>query len=139
MTTPRNVRERAADGTGARREVRVGVAALAVARGSGLLVTLGLGSCVAIVLWDEAARVGGLAHVLLPGPELSRDASNPAKFPCTAVPLLVRQMRAAGAGDRLTARLVGGASRGDNELRGLRRRKMARSGNRAARADGAGP
>ncbi len=110
MTTPRNVRERAADGTGARREVRVGVAALAVARGSGLLVTLGLGSCVAIVLWDEAARVGGLAHVLLPGPELSRDASNPAKFPCTAVPLLVRQMRAAGAGDRLTARLVGGAS-----------------------------
>lgn len=110
MTTLPRVREHAADGAAARREVRVGVAALAVASGSGLLVTLGLGSCVAIVLWDGAARVGGMAHVLLPGPELSRDASNPAKFPCTAVPLLVRQMRAAGAGERLTARLVGGAS-----------------------------
>jgi chemotaxis protein CheD len=83
---------------------------MAVASGNELLVTLGLGSCVAILLWDETARVGGLAHVLLPGPELSRDASNPAKFPCTALPLLVRQMREAGAGETLTARLVGGAS-----------------------------
>ncbi|HEU4632239.1 MAG TPA: chemotaxis protein CheD [Gemmatimonadaceae bacterium] len=100
----------AADGAEERREIRVGVAELAAAVAGQQLVTLGLGSCIAILLWDEAARVGGLAHVLLPGPELSRDLGNPARFPCTAVPQLVQTMRAAGAGDELTGRLVGGAS-----------------------------
>lgn len=99
-----------AAGAAERRDVRVGVAELAVARAHERLVTLGLGSCVAIVLWDESARVGGMAHVLLPGPELSRDRANPARFPCTAVPRLVHEMRGAGAGEALSARLVGGAS-----------------------------
>ena len=90
-------------------EQRVGLAQFAVAR-DGRIVTLGLGSCVAIVLHDARARVGGLAHVLLPDPALSRDGANPAKFPCTAVPLLVSEMRRLGAGSATTARLVGGAS-----------------------------
>ena len=60
-----------------------------------MLVTIGLGSCVAIVLYDAAARVGGLAHVLLPSPALSRQDSNPAKFPQTAVPRLLELMAAA--------------------------------------------
>ena len=63
-----------------------------------VLVTLGLGSCVAIVLHDAAARVGGLAHVLLPSATLSRDRDNPARFPETAVPWRerLRSLRAAG-------------------------------------------
>ena len=28
----------------------------------------GLGSCVAVFVYDPAARIGGLAHILLPGP-----------------------------------------------------------------------
>ncbi len=44
---------------------RVGIADLAAAT-EGTLTTIGLGSCVAIVLYDAQARVGGLAHVLLP-------------------------------------------------------------------------
>lgn len=90
-------------------DIFVGVADLAAADGDVQLVTLGLGSCVAIVLYDDAARVGGLAHVLLPGPEYARDRSNPAKFPCTALPRLLEEMRALGA-TRTRARLVGGAS-----------------------------
>ena len=75
------------------------------------LVTLGLGSCVAIILHDATAQVGGLAHVLLPSPTLSRDRTNRARFPETAVPYLVQELTALGAApERLRARLVGGAS-----------------------------
>ena len=87
------------------------VADLNVVSGEAELATLGLGSCVAICLHDPVARVAGMAHVLLPNKSLSRNAENPAKFPQSAVPLLVEKMVALGADKgRLTARLVGGAS-----------------------------
>ncbi len=87
------------------------VADLAAEAGEARLVTLGLGSCVAAVLWDPAVKVGGLAHVLLPSRTLARDQSNPAKFAETAVPLLIERMAALGASPfRMTARLVGGAA-----------------------------
>lgn len=89
----------------------VKVADLAAEAGAARLVTLGLGSCVAAALWDPLAKVGGLAHILLPSRTLARDQSNPAKFAETAVPLLIERMAALGASPhRLTARLVGGAA-----------------------------
>jgi chemotaxis protein CheD len=92
-------------------EVRVKVADYAVAGGSTLLITVGLGSCVAIALHDPQAHVGGLAHVLLPSTGMSQDRSNRAKFPSTAVPLLCDRMQALGARTgRLRAKIVGGAS-----------------------------
>jgi chemotaxis protein CheD len=91
-------------------EIRVNVADYAVAA-AGTIITIGLGSCVAIVLYDGEAHVGGLAHVLLPSEEMSRDRSNPAKFPASAVPLLLREMVALGARpDRVRAKIAGGAS-----------------------------
>lgn len=75
------------------------------------LVTLGLGSCVAILVHDPVMRIGGLAHVFLPTPQASRKPGNPAKFASTAVPFLVEAVEAHGADrSRLEARLVGGAS-----------------------------
>ena len=89
----------------------VKVADLQTATGDGELITLGLGSCVAICLHDPKAKVAGMAHVLLPNKSLSRNAENPAKFPQSAIPLLVEKMQALGAEKtRLTAKLVGGAS-----------------------------
>lgn len=91
--------------------VVVKVADLNVVAGDGELVTLGLGSCVAICLHDPVARVAGMAHVLLPNKSLSRTTDNPAKFPQSAVPLLIERMQGLGADPkRLTARLVGGAA-----------------------------
>lgn len=91
---------------------RMVTVAQAVVAGEGeVLVTLGLGSCVAILLHDRQARVGGMAHVLLPDPGASRDRSNLAKFASTAVPHLVEAMEHRGARrQRLEGRLVGGAS-----------------------------
>ena len=89
----------------------VKVADLNLVTGDGELVTLGLGSCVAICLHDPVARVAGMAHVLLPNRSLSRSSENPAKFPQSAIPLLLEKMVALGAEQgRITARLVGGAS-----------------------------
>ena len=89
----------------------VKVADWAAERGDAVLVTLGLGSCVAIMLHDADACAGAMAHILLPSKSLARDATNPAKFPETAVPLLVEQLSALGAEPRrLIAKLAGGAS-----------------------------
>jgi chemotaxis protein CheD len=93
------------------RQTFVKVAQHAVGGRDDQLVTLGLGSCVAIMLHDRATLVGGMAHVLLPEPSLARDASNPSKFATSAVPLLIDEIRALGGSPaRLEARLVGGAS-----------------------------
>lgn len=92
-------------------EIIVRVADLRIGRADDVLVTIGLGSCVAIVLYDAAVQVGGLAHVLLPSPALSRGSPNPARVPQTAVPALLSEMASAGASPRrIKARLVGGAS-----------------------------
>ena len=86
------------------------VADWAAERGDGVLVTLGLGSCVAIMLYDPQAKIGAMAHVLLPSTSLARDITNRAKFPETAVPLLIERLKALGADPRrLVAKLAGGA------------------------------
>ena len=91
-------------------EIRVKVADYAVAS-EGVIATIGLGSCVAIVLYDPVAHIGGLAHILLPDVSMSRDRSNPAKFPSTIVPILLEEMRRLGASKkRIRAKIVGGAS-----------------------------
>jgi len=92
------------------KETVVRVAEWAAERGEAVLVTLGLGSCVAIMLYDADSRAGAMAHVLLPSISLARDTSNRAKFPETAVPLLIERLKALGADPRrLSAKLAGGA------------------------------
>ena len=91
-------------------EIRVKVADFAVANGGSVISTIGLGSCVAIMLYDASSRIGGLAHILLPSEGLSLESGNRAKFPSTAIPLLVEEMRKSGAWGRPIAKIVGGAS-----------------------------
>ena len=70
-------------------DLRVKVADDAVRRGSDVIATIGLGSCVAIVLYDQDTHTGGLAHILLPNKAMSRETSNPAKFPESIVPVML--------------------------------------------------
>ena len=91
-------------------EHRVRVADHAAARGEALICTIGLGSCVAIVLHDPDTKVGALAHVLLPDETMARDRASRAKFPGTAVPLLLEEMQALGSRGRVFAKVIGGAS-----------------------------
>lgn len=90
-------------------EITVNVADFGLTREGGVLVTSGLGSCVAIVLHDARYGVAALAHVLLPDVDYARGPVNPAKFASTAVPLLIDELRRAGASGPLVAKLAGGA------------------------------
>lgn len=72
----------------------------------------GLGSCVALVLFDPGAGAGGLAHALLPGPRPSGDLRTdlPAKYADEAVAALRAALREAGGDPRRSvAGVVGGA------------------------------
>jgi chemotaxis protein CheD len=91
-------------------EIRVRIAHHAVAGGPSRLVTIGLGSCVAILIHDAAAKVGGLAHVLLPEAAPGHRVENRARYASTAVPLLLDAMRALGATGPFAASLAGGAT-----------------------------
>jgi chemotaxis protein CheD len=92
-------------------ELRLAVAELAALAGDGVLAVLGLGSCVALVLYDEQTRVGGMVHVMLPDETMARDRSRPGKFAGSAVVALLASMEALGASRaRTRARLIGGAS-----------------------------
>ena len=90
----------------------------AVEKGRGRLVTVGLGSCVAIVIHDPVAKVGGLAHVLLPDAVRGHVIENRARYARTAVPLLLEEMRALGATGPYVAKLAGGAGLFGNTLSG---------------------
>jgi chemotaxis protein CheD len=78
---------------------------------SDVLVAYGLGSCVAICLYDPVARVGGMLHALLPtAPEGNSHGHVLTKFVEQGVPLLIDAVLKCGAArSRLTARLCGGA------------------------------
>lgn len=95
--------------------VYVRIADLAALQGDGVLVTVGLGSCVGVALYDPKNKVAGLAHILLndsaryikPG----SNHFNPAKFADTAIPELVKAMENLGAQrGNLVAHIAGGSS-----------------------------
>jgi chemotaxis protein CheD len=77
-----------------------------------VLITYALGSCVALMLHDPIARVGGMVHYMLPESSQSQQErdSRPYKFADTAIPLLLRTALAQGADKhRLLVFAAGGA------------------------------
>jgi chemotaxis protein CheD len=73
------------------------------------LACLGLGSCIGIAAYDAAARVAGMAHVVLPE-RREHQAPASAKYATDAVPLLVEALESLGAArGRIQVRLAGGA------------------------------
>jgi chemotaxis protein CheD len=90
--------------------IKVGMADYKVGRNPDSLISYGLGSCVGIVLFDPIAKVGGLAHIMLPDSTQARSADNPAKFADTALPLMLGEIIKMGAlRSRITAKIAGGA------------------------------
>ena len=90
-------------------EVVVEIADFAVVGGDAVLVTAGLGSCVALVLHDPSTGTAGLAHILLPSLGTGPPSIHPAKYADTGVPLLLEEMRRHGATGRIVAKMAGGA------------------------------
>src|SRR5579883_1397568 len=96
--------------TAVERIVSVGLGEIHVGAEAGLvLMTLGLGSCISVAVFDPLARVGGMAHVVLPEP-LDPAAPASPKFATVAVPELLARVEGLGAARRrLVCKIAGGA------------------------------
>ncbi len=77
--------------------------------GSFVMTSIGLGSCIAIVLYDKRKSIGGVAHVMLPNSNEKMD--RPGKFADTAVPTLLEELKNQGSNKRdIIAKIAGGSS-----------------------------
>lgn len=93
------------------KEIKVGIADLNVASSPDRLITVGLGSCIGIALYDKISGIGGLVHIMLPDSTLFTSVNNPVKFANLAIPILLQKMEKLGAVKRnLQAKVAGGAS-----------------------------
>ncbi|HHU70261.1 MAG TPA: chemotaxis protein CheD [Thermoanaerobacterales bacterium] len=90
--------------------VKVGMADLKIVKNPQIITTLGLGSCVGVVLYDPEKKLAGLAHIMLPDSNNSKDNTNKAKFADTAIPYMIDLMLKKGAKkERLISKIAGGA------------------------------
>ena len=97
---------------GAVNRLTVGIAQIKTARDTDVLVTLGLGSCVVVAIYDDEAQVGALAHIMLPEKACGRrrEGENMFKYADEAIPAAVRSIEAQG-GSRpaMKAKIAGGS------------------------------
>jgi chemotaxis protein CheD len=76
--------------------------------GSSPMMTIGLGSCVGLTLYDDSARVGAMVHIMLP--DSAGRTDRPGKYADTAIALLIKELNALGSKNRsLVAKMAGGA------------------------------
>jgi chemotaxis protein CheD len=86
------------------------MADLVVVKHPAALVTLGLGSCIGLVIYDPQNRIAAMAHIMLPDSRDARDVPKPGKFADTAVPRLLDELNRMGAAKaNLKAKMAGGA------------------------------
>ena len=75
-----------------------------------VMASIGLGSCVCLIIHDKERDIGSLAHVMLPYSQ-GKEGERPGKFADTAVLLLLSELKRSGSKETaLVAKLVGGAS-----------------------------
>ena len=95
------------------KRVVIGVGDMAVSNnGMVTLSTYALGSCIGVVAYDPAVRVGGILHLMLPTASISPDkaASQPAMFADTGLPMFFRALAGLkGERARLRIFVTGGA------------------------------
>lgn len=90
--------------------IRVGMSQIVVAEAPDVLVSLGLGSCVAVCVYDYLLKVGGMAHVMLPDSSLTKEVTTPGKYADTAVAHLLTILREKGVvQERMVVKIAGGA------------------------------
>jgi len=92
--------------------INVGLGELAVSKEPQMVLTcIGLGSCIALCAYDPVAKIGGMAHMLLPTCKSKNEVSGlPSKYIDTGAPLLIKRMVKNGATiPNLIIKYTGGA------------------------------
>ena len=91
--------------------IKVGLGEVKTAVKPHILATPSLGSCVAVILYDELMGIGSMAHIMLPDINLAKARNNKAKFANTAIEIMLQEMLDLGAAKRrVKAKIVGGAN-----------------------------
>lgn len=92
-------------------EIKVGIADMNVTNAPNKLITVGLGSCIGITLYDKIKKNGGLLHIMLPDSTQFNNVTNPYKFADLGIPILLKQVQDMGSLKRdIVAKIAGGAS-----------------------------
>lgn len=91
-------------------EIKVGISDYKVARMPHTLMTIGLGSCVGVAIYDPKTKVGGLSHIMLPDSESFKTVNKIEKFADLAIPQMVSEIRNQTKNQQLIAKIAGGAS-----------------------------
>lgn len=92
-------------------EIRVGIADAKIISAPDSIMTIGLGSCVGIALYDTVKKITALIHIMLPDSHAFKKVTNPYKFADLAIPLILEEMIKRGCAKRnLVAKIAGGAS-----------------------------
>ncbi len=90
--------------------VRVGMGDLNICSSPNSIITLGLGSCVGVILYDPVTKVAGMLHAMLPDSTKIQNNSNRYKFVDTGLDDLIMKLTTSGAVKRrMIAKLAGGA------------------------------
>lgn len=77
--------------------------------GSFPMMSIGLGSCVGLILYDADKHIGAMVHIMLPDSSGRKD--RPGKYADTSLPLLLQELAALGSRKKsLIAKIAGGAS-----------------------------
>ena len=91
-------------------KIKVGMADFNVCKAPDTILTLGLGSCVGIVLYDKTTKVAGMLHAMLPDSTKIKDNSNRSKFVDTGLEDMISILEKAGVRRKnLVSKLAGGA------------------------------
>lgn len=89
--------------------IQIGIGEYAVITPGDTISTLGLGSCCGVVLYDPQTHISGMIHVMLPNYHDYTGNLNIARFADTGIPMLIAALKKKGAGDKLSAKMAGGA------------------------------
>lgn len=91
------------------KDIKIGISDYKVSKNPDRLITLGLGSCVGIAIYDKSTKIGGLSHIMLPDSELFTKNIKIEKFANLAIPKMIEEINNISTRN-LIAKIAGGAS-----------------------------
>lgn len=92
-------------------QLRVGIGDCKTSESPNSIITVGLGSCVGVTMYDKSKKIGGLAHVMLPDSTQFSKVTNKFKFANLAIESMLEELLNKGAiKQNIEAKVAGGAS-----------------------------
>ena len=102
-------------------EIKVSISDYKISESPDKLITIGLGSCVGIAIYDKSSKIGGLSHIMLPDSSFFSKDLKPEKFADLAIVKMVDEITGGKKTRNLVAKIAGGSSMfnfPDNKING---------------------